>query len=112
MSHGPCGLDGGTLPAAMTCLAIISVATGSASANAGVITKRILVFIVILLRRVHCAGLTTSGRNNFNCADLRVLDLGSEGHLNLAIGHFNGDRLHVSLQRPTCLEGLRGDGPR
>ena len=50
------------------------------------------------------AGLTTSLRNNLNRADLRVLDLRSEGDLGLAVGHFDGDRPHVGFQGPACLD--------
>ena len=46
------------------------------------------------------AGLTASLRNNLDRADLRVLDLRSEGDLDPAVGDFDRDRLHVGLQRP------------
>ena len=50
------------------------------------------------------AGLAACLRNDFNRADLRVLDLGREGDLDLAVGDFDGDRLHVGLQEPARLD--------
>src|SRR6516225_3875581 len=100
MSHGPSGLGGGS----PVCWAIINVAIGNGRASASSVTRLVFVFMIILLSRGPRAPLTTSLRNNLDRADLGVLDFGREANLDFTVAHFDGDGLHIGLQRPARLD--------
>src|ERR1035441_7381111 len=54
MSHGPFGLDGGTLGPAPAGCAIVNVTPASASSSANISTGLILVFMRILILLLPC----------------------------------------------------------